>query len=59
MPVFLFCHNAMVQPERMDGAYAVEGRFRFSHFSIGILNADDEEDFSSSTVGVLILLSKG
>ena len=52
IPIFFACHKDMVQPERIDGAYAVEGRFRFSHFSIGMFCADA---FVSVSVGMLIL----
>ena len=41
-PVFLAAQNAIVHPERSDGAYAVEGRLRRSHFIVGKLSEDLE-----------------
>lgn len=52
------CHNAIVHPERIDGAYVVEDRFRWSHFKSGILNEDGDFDFKSASVGRLTLPSE-
>lgn len=53
IPVFLFAHSDIVQPERSDGAYAVEGLLRLSHFIVG--RSDEPEALPSSAVGIAIL----
>ena len=35
IPVFLAAQRAIVHPDRRHGAYAVDGRFRLSHFMMG------------------------
>lgn len=39
--MFFADHNAIVHPERRDGAYAVDAFFRFSHLS----TSGSAEDF--------------
>ena len=53
--MFLLAHRAMVQPDRIEGAKAVEGLLRRSHLNIG--KSDEEVRFksTSSVVGIVIL----
>lgn len=54
-PMFFAGHKDMVHPERREGAKAVDGLFRFSHFRIGMRKAELDEGFKSASVGILSL----